>query len=90
MESMGVTSGEAPKPMNKPTDAPTIVVDGMTGAMASAYMVRLHCVQHISWDSEMHAKHVVSLAFDVEQFGKFVDAVVQIRDQVRPPAAAKP
>lgn len=77
--------GALPRPINTPADCSTIVVDGLTGATISNHIVRLHLVEHIGYEAETVAKHIVTLAFDVEQFAKFSDALGMIRDQIQAP-----
>lgn len=77
-------SGEVPTAKNAPIDVPTMLVDGMTGATLSNYMVRLHMVEHVAYGDELNARHIVNLAMDVEQFGKFVASLCLVRDQMQP------
>ena len=85
VNSVDMVAGSMPRAINTPADCPTIIADGMSGASVSTHMVRLHFVEHVGFETEMLAKHVITLAFDTEQFGKLVEAVALIRDQIQPP-----
>ena len=85
VSSVEAIGGVAPRAIHTPADCPTMIVDGMSGASISKYMVRLHFVEHVGYETEMLAKHVITLALDTEQFGKLVEAVTLIRDQRQPP-----
>jgi hypothetical protein len=84
-----ITAGTVPQMINRPSDCPTIYVDGLQGVSISAHVTKFGLIEHIPGPDQFLGRFVATIAIPNDQFQKVVTALRSIVEQVTPPEVAE-